>query len=127
MDVPYPLTCTVIRVTRPDTLMIRTHVPQMQASVTMYIALVGVKCGDAAKQDIIDWVELHADFGRLRLLALDWYRDSYGRVIADLADTQTGDCLTSYLLQQGTAEPYDNHLIDTLREMMSAEEPDAEW
>lgn len=93
----------------------------------MYIALVGVQCHPSAQQDIIDWVEIHADFGRLRLLAMDWYRDSYGRVLADLADPQSGDCLTSYLIQQGSAESYENHLIDTLREMMSAEEPDADW
>lgn len=127
MDVPHALNCTVIRVTRPDTLMIRTHVPQLQASATMYISLVGVKCDDSAKQHIVDWVEIHADFGRLRLLVFDWYRDSYGRVLADLADPQTGDCLTAYLMQHGAAEPYDNHLIDTLREMMSAEEPDEIW
>ena len=128
MVIQEPLTAQVIRVTRPDTVMVRTHVPHLQASATIHLVLAGVRCNESARQAIIDWVEMHADYGRLRLLPLDWVRDSYGRVLADLCDTQSGEPLTGYLLQQECAEPWDNHYLDVMRDLMTAEEPDdAGW
>jgi hypothetical protein len=128
MVIQEPLTAQVIRVTRPDTVMVRTHVPHIQASANIYLVLAGVRCNESARQSIIDWVEMHADFGRLRLLPLDWVRDSYGRVLGDLLDTQTSEPLTGYLIQQECAEPYGDHYLDVMRELMTSEEPDdAGW
>lgn len=118
-----PLTAQVIRVTRPDTLMVRTHVPQLQAQATVYCVVAGAACESNARESIIDWVELHADFGRLALVT-DWLRDSYGRVLADLADLGTGETLAAYLISQGAAKKWDTHYLDTFRELMEAEEPD---
>lgn len=117
------MSAQVIRVTRPDTVMVRIHVPQTQTQTTMYMAVVGVTCEDHAKQTIVDWVETHADFGRLRLIT-DWMRDSYGRVLADLADIQSGETLATYLVTQGVAKGYDAHYVDVFREMLEAAEPD---
>jgi len=128
MVIPEPLTAQVIRVTRPDTVMVRTHVPQLQSQATLHLALAGVRCLESARQPIIDWVETHADFGRLRLVTMDWLRDSYGRVLGDLCDAQTGEPLTGYLLENGCAERYDTHCLDVMRELMEAEEPnDSGW
>lgn len=61
-------------------------------------------------------------------LVTDWLRDPYGRVLADLADIQSGESLSGYLLQQGCAQKWDNHYIDTFRELMTAEEPnEPDW
>lgn len=122
-----PVTAQVIRVTRPDTLMIRVYVPQSHSQNTIHAVVAGVSCEPAARQDILDWVEIHADFGRLRLVT-DWLRDTYGRVLADLADVVSGETLASYLVGQGSAKPWDTHYLDTFRELMEAEEPDdAGW
>lgn len=123
MDAPETMTARVIRVTRPDTLMIRIHVPQTQSQTTMYVAVAGVTCEEHAKQTIVDWVETHADFGRLRVIT-DWMRDSYGRVIGDLADLQSGETLATYLINQGAATAYDTHYVDVFRDLMEAGEPD---
>lgn len=118
-----PLNCQVIRVTRPDTIMVRITVPQTQSQSTAYVVVAGVTCDDAAKQTIVDWVETHADFGRLNLIT-DWFRDSYGRVLADLSDTQTGETLSSYIVGQGAGQKYDTHYVDVFRELLGAGEPD---
>lgn len=123
MESAEALNCQVIRVTRPDTLMVRIHVPQTQTQATAYVVLAGVTCDDAARGTIVDWVETHADFGRLNLVT-DWFRDSYGRVLADLSDIQTGETLSSYVVQQGAAKKYDTHYVDVFRELMEAGEPD---
>lgn len=123
MDLPETMTAQVIRVTRPDTLMIRIHVPQTQSQTTMYVAVAGVTCEEHAKQTIVDWVEAHADFGRLKLIT-DWMRDSYGRVLGDLADPQSGATLGAYLVTQGAAKEYQTHYVDIFREMLEAAEPD---
>ena len=117
------LTAQVIRVTRPDTLMVRTHVPQLQSQATVHCVIHGVTTDASAVPHIVDWVESHADFGRIRLVT-DWLRDPYGRVLADLADIQSGESLSSYLLAQGCADKWDTHYVDTFRELMQAEEPD---
>lgn len=123
MVIPEPLTAQVIRVTRPDTLMVRTHVPQLQSQATVFCVIAGVSCEPTAREHIIDWVEAHQDFGRIRLVT-DWLRDSHGRVLADMADLQSGESLSQYLVTHGAAKPYDTHYLDTFRELMSAEEPD---
>lgn len=121
-----PLTARVIRVTRPDTLMVRTNVESLPAQLTLYCVLAGVKCRRAAKQRIIDWVEIHADHGRLRLVT-DWLRDPYGRALVDLADLQSGETLTGWLVEQQVASPWDTHYLDTFRELMTSDEPDSCW
>lgn len=123
MDLPDALTAQVIRVTRPDTLMIRVQVPQTQSRSTVYVAVAGVTCEEHAKQTIVDWVETHADFGRLRIVT-DWMRDSYGRVLADLTDLQSGESLATYLVKQGAAQEYQTHYVDVFRDLMEAGEPD---
>jgi len=123
MDLPETMTAQVIRVTRPDTLMVRIQVPQTQSQATMYVAIAGVTCDEHAKQTIVDWVETHADFGRLRVIT-DWMRDSYGRVLADLSDIQSGETLATYLVAQGAAKEYDTHYVDVVRDLMEAGEPD---
>lgn len=123
MDLPETMTAQVIRVTRPDTLMIRIHVPQAQSQNTLYVAVAGVTCDEHAKQTIVDWVETHADFGRLRIVT-DWMRDSYGRVLADLTDLQSGESLATYLVKQGAAKEYQTHYVDVFRDLMEAGEPD---
>lgn len=127
MVIPESLNAQVIRVTRPDTLMVRTHVPQLQSQATVYCVVAGVSCEPTATEHIIDWVEAHQDFGRIRLVT-DWLRDTHGRVLADLADMQSGESLSSYLIDCGAAKPYDTHVLDTFREMMESQEPDdASW
>lgn len=103
--------------------MVRIQVPQTQGQATAYVVLAGVTCDEAAKQTIVDWVETHADFGRLHLIT-DWFRDSYGRVLADLSDLQTGETLSSYVVTQGAAQKYDTHYVDVFRDLMQAGEPD---
>lgn len=127
MVFPEALTAQVIRITRPDTLMVRTHVPQLQSQATIYCVVAGVSVEPTAKPHIIDWVECHQDFGRIRLVT-DWLRDTYGRVLADLADGSTGETLSSYLVSHNVAAPWDTHYLDTFRDLMTAEEPDdAGW
>jgi hypothetical protein len=118
-----PPTCTVIRVPRSDTLLIRTFLPQVQASVNTTMVLCGIKPTTDARQHIIDWVEVHADFERLRLLTPDWTRDSYGRLLADLGDPKSGELLTDYLREVKACEDYPSHYLDCLTDMMTAPEP----
>ena len=128
MVIQEPLTAQVIRVNRHDTLLVRTHVPQLQAAANIHLVLEGVRCKKSCKPAIIDWVEIHNDWGRLRLVTLDWLRDTYGRILGDLADPQSGETITSYLLQHKMATPWPNHQMEVIREMMQAEEPDdAGW
>jgi hypothetical protein len=117
-------TCTVIRVTRPDTLLIRTFVASVSANVNLHLVLENVKCQPEAKQEIIDWCEMHADWERLKLISPEWVRDTYGRVLGDLADMQSGETLTAYLLERGAAEPWPNHYFDVLTEGLSAGGPE---
>lgn len=119
MVIQEPLTCTVIRVTRPDTVLVRTFAPQVQAAISIYLLLEGVKCAPEAKHEIVDWCEMHQDFDRLKLVTFDWARDQYGRVLGNLADIQTGEMLTDYLLDRHVAEPYPNHYMDMLQRLIS--------
>lgn len=121
-----PLTCTVIRVTRPDTLLVRTFCPQVQATVSIHLLLEGVKCSEECKAEIVDWCELHQDFDRLKLITFDWVRDCYGRVLGNLADLQSGEVLSDYLLERKVAEPFPDHYMTVLRDLIAnSAEPDA--
>jgi hypothetical protein len=119
------MTCQVIRVTRPNTILIRTYSPPMQASVHVYLVLEGVRCKKTARQEILDWVEIHADAERLGLVTWEWFRDSYGRVLGDLSDPQTGDTLTQWLMDRKVAQPRPDHYLEILRQMVASEEPEA--
>lgn len=114
----------VIRVTRPDTLLVRTTCPQLQSRVSMYVVLEGVRPRPEARGHIIDWVEIHADADRLRLVSVDWLRDDYGRLLGDLADIQSGELLTDYLLSVGVAEPYEHHVTDVWESLLRSQEPE---
>lgn len=119
------LTCQVIRVTRPDTVLIRTYCPQIQGNTHVHLVLEGVKCFRKATPEIIDWVEIHSDAGRLRLVTWEWFRDTYGRVLGDLVDLQTGEPLTQWLIDRKVAKPRPDHYLEVLRNMVNCEEPDA--
>jgi len=118
-------TCTVLRVTRPNTLMVRYFVPEMQSTCTFSLCLLGVRCNDHAVQAILDWLELHADYERLALVTCDWVRDSFGRVVGDVLDVRSKESLTEYLIQCGAAAPRGNHLDCVLSDMLSAPEPES--
>jgi hypothetical protein len=125
---PQAVTVQVIRVTRPDTLLLRTDVPELQGRCSIYGVLGEVRCRRSARQEIVDWVEAHADFGRLGMLTWNWCRDPYGRLLCDLADLQSGETLTGYLIDRGVAAPRPSHYVDCLAEMMTAQEVrDADW
>jgi hypothetical protein len=117
-------TVTVIRVTRPDTILIRATSSLLQSMVSTYLALEGVTCDKRAEDAIIDWVEVHADAERLHLFTCDWLRDEYGRLLGDLADIQTGETLTSYLLEQGVAQVRPNHVFDVIFTLCNGKEPE---
>jgi hypothetical protein len=115
----------VIRVTRPDTLLIRTVCPHIQSRVSIYMVLEGIHALPEARPAIIDWVEIHADAERLKLVSTDWVRDDYGRLLGDLADLQSGEMLTDWLLSQGVATPYEHHFTDVMEAMLRSQEPEA--
>jgi len=127
MDKPDSI-ASVIRVTRHDTLQIRSHVTQLQGMATIYCVLEGVWCDDGAEEAIVDWCEVHADSGRFRLLSGDWLRDEYGRLLANLQDLTTGEVLTDYLIERGVAKDRPHHYLDVLTHLMQCKEPDdASW
>ena len=114
----------VVRVTRPDTVLIRTMVPHVQSMLSVYMVLEGVRCKPEAKQAVADWVEIHADADRLRLVHVDWFRDSFGRLLGDLADIQSGETLTQYLLDNHFAVPRPDHYINIVESMLRSVEPE---
>lgn len=124
MDEPRTLNCEVIRVTRPNTLLIRAMSEIMQSYASTYLCLAGVRCKRKATKDIIDWLEIHGDFGRYELLVFDWMRDTYGRLLGNVIDRRTGEALTTYLVQRGSAVERPGHLEDVMRDILSAPEPD---
>lgn len=124
MEEPQTVTCEVIRVTRPNTLLVRTMVPPIQSYATTYVVLAGVRCRKAAAREIVDWLEIHSDSGRFELMVYDWMRDSYGRLLATICDRRTGETLTSYLIQREVAKERGNHLQEVMAEMLQAKEPE---
>lgn len=112
--------CRIIRVTAPDTVMVRLTVPPLMGNTTLYVRLLGVECSDGATEHIKDWVELH--HGSIELLVLDWLRDPYGRVLGELSNGEEG--VTQYLTRIGAAEPYPNHHAEVMAALLNAEEPE---
>lgn len=114
----------VIRVTMPDTIVVRTPVKELQSYATIHVVLFGVVCSEEAKQEIVDWVELHADAGRLSLAPVEWLRDPYGRLVADLLDMQTGESLCDWLVERGVATRNPNHFAEILGAGIESAEPE---
>ena len=97
----------------------------LQSYCSHYVVLAGVECNpDHGIQHVIDWLETHADFERCELRTYDWLRDSYGRLLGNLLDRQTGDSLTDYLLGLGVATAVPTHYADTITEMLTSQEPE---
>ena len=109
-------TCTVVRATRDDTVLVRTYCPQILSSVSIYLVLEGVRGLPGARSAIEDWSDLHSENERLKLVVWQWFRDQCGRVLGDLADITTGERLTDYLKEQGLAEDRPEHYLEILRE-----------
>jgi len=124
MEDQEPLTASVIRVTRKDTALIRVLSPLLQSMVSTYLTVEGVWCDDGADDAIIDWVELHSDYGRLGLRTFGWVRDEWGRLLGDLADLQTGELLSDYLIEQKVASARPHHYMETMLNLAHAKEPD---
>jgi hypothetical protein len=92
--------------------------------LSVYLVLEGVKCNPEAQQAVADWVEIHADADRLRLVHVDWFRDSFGRLLGDLADIQSGETVTQYLLDNHYAVARPNHYINIVESMLRSVEPE---
>jgi hypothetical protein len=116
---------TYVRTCRPDTVHIRLLVPQIQSFVATRLLLDGVDCTPEAKEEIEEWCEAHADADRLRLITPDFFRDTYGRLLGDLADPKTGECLTDYLIDIGVAQAKPQHYLELVREMLTPGGPEA--
>lgn len=116
---------TFVRVCRPDTLMVRLLVPQIQSMVTTRLLLEGVECQPEAVDEIDKWCDLHGNGDQFRLVTPDFFRDSYGRMLGDLQDMDSGEMLTDHLLDAGVANAKPNHYLDLLREMLASGGPEA--
>jgi hypothetical protein len=114
----------VIRVLRPDSILVRAACPLVQSQVSVYMTPCGITCEPGCESTIIDWVELHADADRLALITWDWLRDEHGKLLADLGDVRTGETLTHYLLETGVAKERPSHMFDVLEHTMHALEPE---
>lgn len=115
---------TVSRVTRNDTLLCKTYCPLSRSRYEVAVTVAGVWCHHDAMQHIVDWCEIHADAERLRMIPYDYIRDEYGRVVADLADIQSGETLSQYLLSVGAAKARPHHMLEVMGAYMSSREPD---
>ena len=115
---------TVSRVTRCDTLLCKTYCPLSRSRYEIAVSLAGVWCNHDAMPHIVDWCEIHADHERLRLMPYDYIRDEYGRLVADLADIQSGETLSAYLIANDVAKPRPHHMLEVMGAFMSSREPD---
>lgn len=113
------LSVQVVRVTMPDTLLLRVQTPVTQGHSSIYVRLFGVECASEAKQAIVDWAEVHP---APTLLVADWLRDCYGRLLGDLVDGNSSLC--EYLVAQGCAEEKDDHYGEVVGDLLRAEEPE---
>lgn len=119
-----PVTAQVIRVTRPDTIVIRTALPAVSATVNMFATPAETKNHKKeCAQAILDWVEIHADHDRLQLDFTQYWRDSYGRLLVDLLDLQSKESLCDYLVANDYCEYDPNHVFNVLTDMMYSKEP----
>lgn len=125
MEQPNSL-ATFVRAAREDTAIIRLYVPQIQSMVTTHLLLEGVECDPEAKGEIESWCERHSRNERLRLIAgRDFFRDSYGRLLGDLADPVSGEVLTDHLIDVGVASARGNHFLELIREILTPGGPEA--
>lgn len=115
---------TVSRVTRHDTLQCRVYSPLLRARCDIALTPAGVWCLYHATDHILDWCEIHADAERLKLMPFDFLRDEFGRLVADLADIQSGETLSAYLISIGAAKPRPHHILEVMGAYMSSREPD---
>jgi hypothetical protein len=123
MDESNPIV-TISRVTRSDTLLVKTYCPLSRSRYEMAVTVAGVWCHHDAMQHIVDWCEIHADAERLRLIPYDCIRDEYGRLVADLADIQSGETLSAYILSVGAGKHRPHHMLEVMGAYMSSREPD---
>ena len=114
---PEPMTCTLVRVSRPDTAIVRTYCPHIQSMVNVYLVLEGIECRPEAQEEIERWCDIHAESDRLKLVTWQWFRDQYGRVLGDIADISSGESLTDYLQEAGLATYRPDHYLEVIREM----------
>ncbi len=112
-------TCEVIRITAPDTVMVRVTVQPLMGHTTIYVRLFGVECKPDATKSIADWVELYQ--GNIELFVLDWLRDPYGRVLGDLNNGE--EAVTEYLQRIGVADEKAGHYEEVVTALLQAEEP----
>lgn len=113
------LSVQVVRVTMPDTLLLRVQTPVTQGHSSIYVRLFGVDCGEEARKAIVDWAEVHPT---PTLLVADWLRDCYGRLLGDLVDGNSSLC--EYLVTQGCAEENSEHYQEVVGDLLKAEEPE---
>lgn len=123
MDEQNPI-ITVSRVTRHDTVMCKVYCPLSRSRSEVAVTVAGVWCFHDAMQHIVDWCEIHADAERLRLLPYDFIRDEYGRLVADIADIQSGETLSAYLLSVNAGKPRPHHMLEVMGSYMSSREPE---
>ena len=110
------ITCIVVRVSRPDTVIVRTYCPQVQSMLNIHLVLEGIRPLPHATRMIEEWCDIHGENERLKLLTWQWVRDQYGRVLGDLGDISSGETLTDYLIEAGAAMSWTDHYIDIVRE-----------
>jgi hypothetical protein len=91
---------------------------------SVYLVLHGVRCQPEAVSEVIDWLEIHADCQRYNLMVCDWVRDSFGRLLGDIVDKRSGECLTDYLIQRGVATVRRRHLDSVMIDLLNSQEPD---
>lgn len=113
------LNVQVIRVTMPDTVLLRVGCPLSQGHSSIYVRLFGVDCEEEAKQAIVDWAEVHP---AAVLLVADWLRDCYGRLLGDLVDGKSSLC--EYLVDQGFAAEKDDHYKEVVADLLKSGEPE---
>lgn len=113
------LSVQVVRVTMPDTILLRVGSPVTQGTSSIYVRLFGVECEEDAKQAIVDWAEIHPT---PVLLVADWLRDCYGRLLGDLVDGKSSLC--EYLVSQGFAEEKDDHYKEVVADLLKSGEPE---
>lgn len=123
MEEPHSIV-SVTRVTRDDTIQVRAFCPLARARCEISVVVAGVWCTADAANHIVDWCEIHADAGRLKLMPFDYMRDEYGRLVADIADIQSGETLSAYLISVGVAKSRPHHMLEVMGLMMASREPD---
>jgi len=125
MDDPSSVMAFVVRVTRPNTILLRVFLYGTEKSETHYVVLSGVKVKKKqAVGNIIDWCELHSCAGKHGLAVKGWIRDSFGRLIGDLYDLQTGETLSEFLLLRGDAVKWPSQVQEAMDDLLFSQEPE---